>query len=91
MINCPFCNKKINYSIYNYLGICEAHSMGIRFYKRFNLIEFDTGDYILCHYPDRLVLIYNDKKISSIQGSFDVSPDSVNSIIEKIIKYNAFI
>ena len=91
MTHCPFCNKRIQFSFFDYLGLCDNHNMNIRFYARFNLIEFEVGDYTLCRYPNKLSLIYQHDQISSIQGSFDVSPDSVNSIIEKMIKYNAFI
>lgn len=94
MINCPFCNRKILYGFSNYLGLCQNHNIMIKFYSRFNLIEFHTNDYILCHYPDKVNLLYkddyNDRTICSAIGSFNVTPDNANSIIQKLIKYNAF-
>jgi hypothetical protein len=92
MTNCNFCQKPLHWNPSHASGICFNHDDKIIFYTDLDLIEFFTKEYILAHYPDRIVLIsrLQLKIIIDIPMSISVTPDSLNSIINKIIKYNVF-
>ena len=92
MPKCNFCKKPLHYSPSYASGTCFNHDDKIIFYTDFDLIEFFTKEYILAHCPDRIVLMsrLQLKIIIDSPMSISVTPDSLNSIIDKIIKYNAF-
>lgn len=92
MPKCNFCKKPLHYSPSYALATCFNHDDKIIFYTDFDLIEFFTKEYILAQYSNRIVLMsrLKIKIISDIQMSISVTPDSLNSIIDKIIKYNVF-
>tara|TARA_B110000503_G_C7118993_1_gene401605 strand:- start:778 stop:1059 length:282 start_codon:yes stop_codon:yes gene_type:complete len=92
MPNCNFCQNPLDYEMYLTGGSCFNHDDKIVFYTDLDLIEFFTKEYILAHYPDRIVLMsrLQVKIISDMPMSISVTPDSLNSIIDKIIKYNVF-
>lgn len=89
MNNCPFCNTLINYPVCNYIGSCDYHEVKVNFYNTIGVIEFKTDSYTLDMYQNKIMLYINGKYIT-INQSIKITPDSANSIVEKIKKYNAF-
>lgn len=92
MPKCNFCQSPLIHDLYLTGGSCFNHDDTIVFYTNLDLIEFFTKEYILAHYLDRIVLMsrLQIKIIADIPMSISVTPDSLNSIIDKIIKYNVF-
>lgn len=92
MLKCSFCQNPLSYSLSYTAAACSNHNDKIIFYPDLDLIEFFTKEYILAQYPNRIILMsrLQIKIIIDIPMSISVTPDSLNSIIDKIIKYNIF-
>lgn len=91
MGTCKFCNKILKYKRSYSVGTCINHNNEINFFHYLDLIQFDTEKYMVNCYLDETYLIpKSDKPTIVLDFPMTITPDSLNSAIEKILKLNAF-
>lgn len=97
-MNCPYCNH-ITTQHANVTGfkICNNHKVKVSFYPNLNWIFFMDGLHTIILYPNKTTLTLLDKtcnsykEIISIPYIIDITPESFNSILDKLLKLKIFL
>ena len=92
-MNCPFCNlltvsKKIGLI---YLRQCINHEMAVYFYPAVNCTIFETKKYSISIYDNSTHLyIYDLPSMIDFKFKINVTPDTFNSTVSKLLKLKAY-
>lgn len=97
-MNCPYCNQ-VTIPDPNVTGfkICTNHEMKAAFYPSLNWTIFITKSYNITLHDNKTILslydgIYNSyKTILSLPYRMDITPESFNSTLDKLLKLKMFL
>ena len=93
-MNCPFCNKTtsiINRSASFTYKECINHEMEVHFYPSINCTILQTKKYSISIYNDKTNLYtFNPGKMIKFTFKINVTPDTFDSTVSKLLKLKAY-